>query len=406
MRCDVPKLRRYKSLECKFCQRTMLDSLRAGYVVKFQPDALGNLVEHLNSQKQSKNVQWVDPEEVVQEFTSLSGRKVSFNHETGEVSGIDDRQQVDWSTWHRVVDAREQAEGRPPPAWQCASDCGNGKLDLGPVEAWTAAALGDFLEDSGQHVPEAAEKVELVQLVRDIVSKRPARSQPSSLKLEAHRVKKRLWEEMLLSGCQQKDLTDGKEFDWRAYLLGLGEEGQQLVCRGDVDTIRRFCGELHLTATCPWTHRPAFHFVAYDRSGLRVLIRQGGDGRYTVFFESADRRFLALQCRPPDSETVLGPTPSARDICEAFGGRSFDGRRLKCLLLGDSAGTFRDWVIQFLREREAVISRNGKLQRMITSVKTGIGGKPAGPVGNGTALSASHPDIAHSQSNMDFCFYM
>ena len=37
--------------------------------------------------------------------------------------------------------------------------------------------------------------------------------------------------------------------------------------------------------------------------------------------------------------------------------------RLKCLLLGDSTGTFRDCVIHVLRQREAVISRNGKLQR-------------------------------------------
>ena len=40
------------------------------------------------------------------------------------------------------------------------------------------------------------------------------------------------------------------------------------------------------------------------------------------------------------------------------------------------------------------------------ALQNSIGGKPEGPVGNGTSLFVSHHDTCYSKSNMYFCFQM
>ena len=91
-------------------------------------------------------------------------------------------------------------------------------------------------------------------------------------RLETHALKLTLWEEMLQSDFVSVDLTDASRLDWKQYIQSLSDETQELVCLGDTCRIRKFCGEIHATAHCPWTRRPAFHYVAYDEiDGLRAM---------------------------------------------------------------------------------------------------------------------------------------
>jgi hypothetical protein len=63
-------------------------------------------------------------------------------------------------------------------------------------------------------------------------------------------------------------------------------EKQNLIC---IPSVTTFCGELHRSAECPWTHRPAFHFVAHDPQ-FRILISHAGDGRRTLLFDRSLNR--------------------------------------------------------------------------------------------------------------------
>lgn len=55
-----------------------------------------------------------------------------------------------------------------------------------------------------------------------------------------------------------------------------------MICCSDIGRITYFQAEVHATANCPWTRRPAFHFVAYEISGFRVLINQSGNGHSCI----------------------------------------------------------------------------------------------------------------------------
>ena len=55
-----------------------------------------------------------------------------------------------------------------------------------------------------------------------------------------------------------------------------------MICCSDIGLITYFQAEVHATANCPWTRRPAFHVVAYEISGFRVLINQSGNGHSCI----------------------------------------------------------------------------------------------------------------------------
>ena len=167
-----------------------------------------------------------------------------------------------------------------------------------------------------------------------------------------------LWNELLREQDLRIALTDCNRFDWKSYIASLNQEKQDLICGQDLDQIQRFCGELHRTATCPWTLRPAFHFVAYDFSGLRILISQAGNGQSTLLFEDPDGYFLSLQKRSALQTNRLWSisiVPREKDICEAFGSRCLGGRQLKVMLSDPSDNkTFKQVVLDFVRGQYAV----------------------------------------------------
>ena len=112
-----------------------------------------------------------------------------------------------------------------------------------------------------------------------------ASGQAPSTNEAAQQVKLRLWSQLLDKGRQWIDLTDGHEFDWKAYMQSLPDERQHLICCGVMGRIGQVTGEIHSRAMCPWEHRPVFHFVLYD-GDFRVLLSMHNKKRCTVLFES------------------------------------------------------------------------------------------------------------------------
>lgn len=178
--------------------------------------------------------------------------------------------------------------------------------------------------------------------------------------LVAHEIKLQLWEELLRDGRPAVNLTSGQIFDWRRYIRGLPLDRQHLICRGDVENVVKFCGEIHETAMCPWDNRPLFHFVAYDREGFRVLLSLHKKNRATVLFTDSDGKFMAVEQRPQHATDFCAVTPRERDICEAFGRFSLPGGWLKHRRFGSDDKTHRQWVHEFLHER-------GKIQHRFAS---------------------------------------
>ena len=109
--------------------------MRVGYSqppgwVKYNPDALDNLAEHLRSKQHCKRMAWLT-EDMWQTCTTLGGNTVAFNHRTGttnEPSDSASSARPDWTIWHRTVDARRVASGQLSEQWQGPNDRGSGLL--------------------------------------------------------------------------------------------------------------------------------------------------------------------------------------------------------------------------------------------------------------------------------------
>lgn len=117
-------------------------------------------------------------------------------------------------------------------------------------------------------------------------------------------------------------------------------------------------GELHPTAQCPWMQRPAFHFVLYGCGDFRVLISLARD-HYTLIFETTEGGFISINEPPQQSGQMVPPRPRERDICEAFGSRCLDGRRLKAMTDNGKKTAFKELVAEFPRQRTALSHRGG-----------------------------------------------
>ena len=70
-----------------------------------------------------------------------------------------------------------------------------------------------------------------------------------------------------------------------------------------------FMKMIHATAFCPWTGKPAFHFVAYDSNDMRLFINQSGRQGALILF--ARLRFSLVGSLEPlhkyEEESIYKP---------------------------------------------------------------------------------------------------
>ena len=88
LRDGLDNKQRYKSLLCKPCNRWIPAPPPGKDIkIKFQPDALDNLTEHLGGKVHRRVVSRLQERDAWQSFYSLCGTEVRYNHHSGELRG-------------------------------------------------------------------------------------------------------------------------------------------------------------------------------------------------------------------------------------------------------------------------------------------------------------------------------
>ncbi|CAE7947187.1 unnamed protein product, partial [Symbiodinium sp. KB8] len=282
-----------------------------------------------------KKVAWLQGQDALQIFQAFDGTPVQWDHCQGtvRVDGVkkepSKRPGLDWTSWQHKVNARERTSGRPLTVFSSPGDRGDGTFDDELFVAWPCE------HDEETHM-----------------AKRHKTSSNASSKSELHKLKLQMWEELLQSQRTSVDLSQHVDLH-----RGL-QNFDKLKDACDLMHLSSIHGELHPTAQCPWMQRPAFHFVLYGCGDFRVLISLARD-HYTLIFETTEGGFISINEPPQQSGQMVPPRPRERDICEAFGSRCLDGRRLKAMTDNGKKTAFKDLVAEFLRQRAALSHRGG-----------------------------------------------
>lgn len=108
---------RYQRLGCDVCNKVFKEAPRD---VRYEPDALDNLVEHLRGKEHGKAARSLT-RDCIQIYTTYDNAEILFNHRLGWVPGHV-HAPLDWTVWQKTVDAREWSCGRPPLRWQGPND--------------------------------------------------------------------------------------------------------------------------------------------------------------------------------------------------------------------------------------------------------------------------------------------
>ena len=340
LRSHAPQGQRYDCLKCEPCQRLLRDAKNPS--IRYDPDALDNLTEHLRGKAHRKKVAWLEGQDALQTFHALDGTPVQWDHCQGtvRVDGVKKepsmRQGLDWTSWHDEVNARERTSGLPLTVFSSPGDRGDGTFDDELFAAWPCEEELPRVHEEDTPKP-----------------KRPKTMADASFKSELHKLKLQTWEELLQSQRTSVDLS--QHVDWHRGLQNF----DKLKDACDLTHLSSIHGELHPTAQCPQTQRPAFHFVLYGCGVFRVLISLARTQHYTLIFEDKEGGFISINEQPQQSGQMVPLRPRERDICEAFGSRCLEGRRLKAMTDGGKNTCFKALVMEFLRQRAALGHRGG-----------------------------------------------
>lgn len=313
----------YHILRCNVCHKDI-----KGFMQQQHVDALDIFCDHIRGKDHQKKVKHLSENDLWQHFEAAKETDpVWLHHANGSVfkggwryrpwhEDTDETRTLDWSLWQKVCNLREWRFGESLTRFLHPSDMGDGKEDVVPIRATNVELTGgaDF---------EAPHR---------------------SLRPDAHALKNKLWEELLLKDDGLDiDLTERlDEFDWREYLRGIPKLSKALL-----DEVTKFTGELHRTARCTWTNSPRFHFVA-TTARFRILLSQHSSRKCVLIYEDLERNFLSIDDLPRDDGQPSYPAPREQDVVAAFGGNCFHMRKMKNRLLQNSELSFKEVVEKFL----------------------------------------------------------